>query len=228
MPKASASSSSNAAVITAVAATSLAYAVVRYNVFAGVGWERLPLFIANKGISLASVLLLAVSYLANRGLPVSADARAARRQLARASGLSGFLLAMVHVVVSVVIFSGANYPTLFDGPRMNRAGFVCLVTGVMAMLLLLPPAFGSLAQVRQRMGAVRWKRAQQLGYLALAATAVHVLWIGVRNWPAVSRWPGALPPISLLSFVVCVVPVGAKMASMFRVGASRRLLSHRS
>ena len=41
----------------------MTYAIVRYHVLAGVDWSHFPLYIANKGASLAAVFFIASSYL---------------------------------------------------------------------------------------------------------------------------------------------------------------------
>lgn len=194
----------------------LAYAVVRYHVFAGVPWSELPLFVSNKGLALASVLLFALAYLASRQVPDDAGARMARRRLARRSGLAGFWLMIAHVAISLGILGARRYPVLVDAAGLTTAGVVCLVMGACGTLVFAVPALTSSPRVSMRLSRGGWRRSQQLGYVALALTGAHVLAVGMHNFLAVERWPGGLPPITLLSFVACLVPIAAKLAATAR------------
>jgi DMSO/TMAO reductase YedYZ heme-binding membrane subunit len=57
------------------------------------------------------------------------------------------------------------------------------------------------------LGGWRWKRSQRLGYLALLLVAVHLLFLGLKGWMTPGKWPAGLVPISLVAFVVCLVPL---------------------
>jgi hypothetical protein len=221
MPKPFGSSSSHRLLFSAVVAVAAAYAALRYNVFAGVPWGQLPLFVSNKGLSMASVTLIGGSYLVGRFRWSGRSGSESRRAVARAAGLAGFGLAVIHVFVSFAVLGPPAYPGLFDGGVLSLAGWVCLLFGALATALLALPAIYSFPRWRTLLGAHRFRPAQLLGYAALALTAGHVLSVGAHNWTAVSAWPGGLPPISLLSFIACVVPLGAKAfseAAAYRAG----------
>jgi hypothetical protein len=56
--------------------------------------------------------------------------------------------------------------------------------------------------------APRWPRAaRRFSWLGLAATAGHVLVMGLSGWLTPANWPGGLPPITLLAFLVAVWPL---------------------
>lgn len=210
MPSPSASSRTIAGRIAALCAVCVAYAVVRYNVFAGVAWSEAPLFVANKGVSLAAIVLLASSYLVHR-LPLGpGQSREARGFIARGMGLSGFALSIAHAIVSLLVFTEARYPRLMASGELTSAGLLSLVLGAVAIPFFAAPALYSFEDLIRMLGASNWKRAQQLGYLGLLATSVHILAIGSANWFDPTRWPGGFPPISLLSFLVCAAPLAAK------------------
>lgn len=214
MPSRSGSSRGGARVLGAIVGAALAYATVRYCVFGNVGLEEFPLYISNKGVSAGALGLIALAYLANRFMPLDPSGRDARRRLARSAGLAGFWLALLHSLVSLPILTASRYPTLFDQTELSAIGLACLLLGVLALGLFAVPAVFS-TPARSREGrSDRWLRAQQLGYFGLAATAAHVGTLGYSNWTNISAWPGGLPPISLLSFVVCVVPILAKVVSI--------------
>jgi DMSO/TMAO reductase YedYZ heme-binding membrane subunit len=198
-----------------IVGASVAYAVLRYNVLAGVAWAELPLYVSNKGISLASAALVAVAYLSGY-IRLDGKGREDSRRLARTAGLAGFALALVHIVASFAVLTAAHYPQLFRGGDLSEVGWVCLAGGVLAALLLTFPAVYSLPRLLPFLGVENWKRAQQLGYPGLALTALHVFLIGNANWLSVSRWPGGMPPISLISFLICLAPILVKLGSVYR------------
>ncbi len=215
MPSRSGSSNPNLRFFASIIGASVAYATLRYNVFAGVPWAELPVYVLNKGVALGGASLIAISYLANRFTPAEAAGRATRRQLARQAGLTGFALSVAHVLASFTVLNSAHYPLQFTRGELNGVGWVCLVSGAMAAALFSIPAAYSIQTLVRALGSENWKRAQRAGYLGLALTAAHVLAIGVQNWPAVSTWPGAMPPISLLSFLACLTPIAVKLGARY-------------
>ena len=168
---------------------------------------------------------MAVSYLANRRLPSDAEGREARRQLARTAGLAGFALSLIHVLTSFAILTEARYPLLFTRGELSGFGLVCLGSGALATALFAVPAVPAVYSIRRLAGALGTeglRHAQQLGYVGLALTAVHALAVGLPNWFAPSRWPGGLPPISMISFWVCLAPIGARLVSARLRGRTAR------
>lgn len=214
MPRPSGSSSGHARPFVAIVALCVLYATIRYNVFAGVSWSEFPLFIANKGISIGAAVLLALAYLANRLVPADAHGRGSGRALARAAGLGGAGLAAAHTLVSFAALLPRRYPSLFDQGTLNDAGWVCLAAGTLALALFAIPAVYSFPRFLPALGPEHWRRAQSVGYLGLGLTALHVWSLGAHNWWDPSAWPGGLPPISLLSFIVCAAPIVVKVVSL--------------
>ncbi len=201
--------------------------MIRYNVAGNTPWPDLAFFVSNKGISLASVLLIAVSYLANRRMPADEPRRAARRALARRAGLAGFLLMLLHSAVSVGLLTWSqHYPRLGES-RLNSLGLACVTAGTLAAALFAVPALCSHRRVVSRLSPTAWGRAQRFGYFALLLTAVHVLTIGIQNFTAFGAWPAGLPPISLLATLACVGPVAAKLVSISQAHRPPRTLTSR-
>ena len=70
-----------------------------------VPWNDFPMFILNKGICLAAFILLTLNFALgptrNLGIPVPQGWLNARKAL----GMTGFLLVMVHVLMSFLLFS---------------------------------------------------------------------------------------------------------------------------
>ena len=80
---ANADKNSAGSIISLVFLFSLAYAVLRYHIAGPVPWADFPMFIFNKGLSLAAFILLTLNFslgpLTNLGAPVSARWPSARR-----------------------------------------------------------------------------------------------------------------------------------------------------
>ena len=85
-----------------------------------------------------------------------------------------------------------------------------MAAGIVALFFLLSPAITTLPMMPKALGGWRWKRTQRVGYVCLALVAVHLFVLGVKGWTTPSKWPSGLVPISLLAFVIALVPLVVK------------------
>ena len=179
---------------------SMAYAVIRYHVFGTTPWAHMPVFTTNKAISVASLFALAGAFVVNGA--------AARARL----GITGFGLAVLHVLMTLSILGPATYPKLYEGDRVNFLGEVAMLTGCLATVLLFLPATATATAIREQLGPARWRSWQRAGLVAVACVGLHVTAIGFRGWLKPEAWPGYLPPITLGSLLIALVPfvVGRK------------------
>ncbi len=178
-----------------IAATT--YATVRYHLAQHEPWSRFYFWTVNKALSYSAVILLAASYLSARG----------NRQLARALGLCGFWLALIHSLLSWPLLSPFNYPKLYSNGALGPAGWGCLLSGIAAMALLSCPALTSFPRFNTALNPSQWALYQRLGYAALALVAFHVAVYGFGGWLTPGKWPALMPPITLISFLLAVIPV---------------------
>jgi hypothetical protein len=170
----------------------MGYAVVRYVLLGGVSADRLPVFITNKAVAVVGLVILGAASL------VSGAQRAA-------FGAIGFGCVLLHLLLSLSVLSPAYLAKLYtaDG-RFTAAAEWSMLAGAVAALVLymLSTAPAKPTGARSlRPGA---------GQLVLALTAVHVLAIGYPSWSQPNTWPGHLPPITLLSFVIAVGMLAAR------------------
>ncbi|MBI4891769.1 MAG: hypothetical protein HY821_14180 [Acidobacteria bacterium] len=184
-----------------IAATS--YATIRYHLAQHEPWSRFYFWTVNKALSYAAVILLASSYLSARK----------DRQLARALGLCGFSLALVHSILSWPLLSAFNYPKLYSNGALGPAGWGCLLSGIAAMALLFGPALTSFPRFTHSLKPPQWALYQRLGYFALALVAFHVAVYGFGGWFTPSKWPALMPPITLISFLLAAVPTILRLLS---------------
>jgi hypothetical protein len=172
---------------TIVLFVSMVYAIVRYVVFGGSATAQIPLFIANKAIAVAGLVMIGWASLA----------RGPRR---KSYGTTGFLLTLLHVLITLLILNPLYFGKLFskNGFLEGRAE-VSLLAGALGMLLLYV-----LSTTPSRDEDTR-SLIPRAGRVVLALSALHVLAIGYPAWGTPAAWPGWLPPITMLSFILAVV-----------------------
>ena len=169
---------------------SLLYAVIRYNIAGDVPWSQFPIFIVNKATACSGVILLGFA-----GLNDSVKKR-------HRIGLFASACLGLHCLLSLMLLTPAN----FEGKFFQADNTFTTIGG----LALLCGALGVLGQ------AVLWRRSMTiapnsgpslitgLGRILLLLAAAHVTLIGFRTWTQWSQWPGYLPPITLLIFIIAI------------------------
>ena len=124
-------------IILACLLFSIGYAILRYHIFGPVPWKDFPFFILNKGISLGAFILLTLNFslgpLNNLSVKVPEGWLNARK----AVGMTGFLLALIHVLMSFMLFSPNVYGKFFeaDGTLTLLAG-LSMLGGVLSFVIL--------------------------------------------------------------------------------------------
>ncbi len=159
----------------------LAYAVVRYNVFKGIAWHHLPLFVLNKSVAWTATVLLLVAV--TRAL-VRRENLLVSPWLGLATGTG-----TVHVLMSLVLLGPERYPGLYDASRqLHWAGELALLGGVTAAV------FNVLG------------RRHKVAALSLpAAISLHCAALGAGGWFTPTQWPGFMPPITLICAITAAV-----------------------
>jgi hypothetical protein len=160
------------------------YAVVRYHVFKGVPWAHLPLYVLNKAVAWSSIVLFA-------GAAWQAG-RTSAGLVANPLFDQGRALAGAHVLGSLAQFSPATYPAFFDAAGgLSFVGEFALFGGVLATV-----------------GLLRASKAAAWLLLFPAAVALHTALVGLPNWLSPAKWPGYMPPITLLSAGTALAAAG--------------------
>ena len=187
----------------------MGYAILRYHVAGPVPWKELSFFILNKGISLSAFILLAMNFgfgpAKNMGIPVPASWLDARMTI----GMTGFLLVLVHVLMSLLLFSPAIYGKFFDanGTLTLTAG-LSMFTGVLAFVVLWGYNLSFKTTLREDKAFIQFITSRKFLLWALLLGAAHIFFMGYSGWLTPSGWHGGLPPISLIgfsSFAICYV-----------------------
>lgn len=204
--KASDLKSNAGAIILVTLILSVGYAVLRYHVAGPVPWTAFPLFILNKGLCLAAFILLSLNFslgpLNSLGINVPQGWLNARKAL----GMTGFLLVLLHALMSFLLFSPAMYGKFFqtDGSLTLLAG-LSMLFGVLGFVFLWGYNLSFQTFLREDERFIRILTSRRTMMLALVLGGLHLLFMGYEGWLKPGDWHGGLPPISLVAFAFFAV-----------------------
>ena len=193
-------------IIAITCLVSLAYAVLRYHIVGPVPWKDLPFFILNKGMALSAFVLLSMNFalgpLNNLGVKVPEGWLNARK----AMGMTGFLLVLIHVLMSIMIFNPQVFERFYlaNGTLTFMAG-LSMLGGVLSFVVLW--AFNLSFQTKMSEDKIFIQFITSRGFLlwAMLLSLIHLFFMGYQGWINPADWHGGLPPISLVCFVVFLI-----------------------
>lgn len=194
------------AIIAVVILLSMAYAIVRYHIAGPVPWKDLPFFILNKGISLAAFILLTLNFglgpLNNLGARIPVSWLNARKDV----GMTGFLLVLIHVLASFMLFSPAIYARFFteDGSLTLLAG-LSMLGGVLAFVVLWAYNMSFQTHMREDKAFIQFITSRTFLLWAMLLGAAHLFFMGYEGWLNPAGWHGGIPPVSLVAFTIFVI-----------------------
>ena len=197
---------SAASIITIVLLFSIGYAILRYHIVGPVLWKDFPFFILNKGISLAAFILLTCNFgfgpLNNLGVKVPEGWLNARKAL----GMTGFLLVLVHALMSFMLFSPTVYAKFFetDGTLTLLAG-LSMLGGILAFVFLWGYNLSFQTHLREDKAFIQFITSRTFLLWALLLGGVHLVFMGYQGWLNPSSWHGGIPPVSLVAIAIGVV-----------------------
>ena len=172
----------------------LSYSILRYNIYSDVPWIDLPLFVFNKSLALCSLILFA-HFQYSKSKPNSGEKKYLREY--------AIIFIVLHILISVLILNPEYYPKFFLLQKLNITGVLSIFFGILAFGLLLP----LINKNGFREIYNRFKSKQNVAIIFFTLTAAHVVIMGIKGWFEPSTWPGGLPPITLLSFIVALFPL---------------------
>ena len=122
-------------------------------------------------------------------------------------GLLSFYFVSVHVIISLLLFNPSYYGKFFlnggDGGKLNWKGEASFFFGIFGFSFYAIVCVSSLPSVAAVMNKAQWCLVMgPLVWTALAFGTVHVLIMGVTGWSTQDKWPGNMPPITLMSVLV--------------------------
>jgi DMSO/TMAO reductase YedYZ heme-binding membrane subunit len=193
-------------IITITCILSVGYAILRYHIVGTVPWKDFPFFIINKGISLAAFILLTFNFslgpLNNLGVRVSEGWLNSRKAL----GMTGFLLVLVHALISFLLFKSAVYGKFFEanGTLTLLAG-LSMLGGVLAFVILWGINLSFQTHLSEDKAFIKFITSRRFLLVAMLLGAAHLFFMGYEGWLNPGGWQGGLPPISLVAFLFFAV-----------------------
>jgi hypothetical protein len=193
-------------IILSTCLLSLGYAILRYHILGPTPWKDLSLFTLNKGIALSAFIILIFNFsfgpLNNLGVHVPQSFMDARKTL----GMTGLLLALIHVLMSFVLFNPAIYPKFFlqDGTLTLSAGF-SMLGGVLSFVILWSYNLSFQTFLREDKLFIRLITSRNFLLAAMLSILLHLFFMGYQGWIAPAKWHGGLPPISLIAFIFFMI-----------------------
>jgi hypothetical protein len=192
-------------IITVALLFGLGYAVVRYHVAGPVPWKDFPFFILNKGFSLSAFILLAFNFsfgpLHSLGVHVPQGWLNARKAL----GMTGFLLVLIHALMSFMLFSPSVYGQFFDpdGTLTLLAG-LSMLGGILAFVVLWAYNLSFQTHLREDKAFIQFITSRRFMLVAMVLGGAHLFFMGYEGWLNPSGWHGGIPPVSLVAFAFFV------------------------
>jgi hypothetical protein len=180
---------------------SVGYAVLRYHIAGPVPWKDFPFFILNKGICLAAFILLTLNFslgpARNLGVNLSSGWLAARK----AMGMTGFLLVLIHALMSFLLFTPAAYAKFFqDNGTLTLLAGLSMLFGVLGFVVLWGYNMSFQTFLREDQAFIAFITSRRFMLFALLLGAAHLFFMGYEGWLRPAGWHGGLPPISLVAF----------------------------
>ena len=184
----------------------IGYALLRYHVMGPVPWKDFPFFILNKGLCLAAFVLLTMNFslgpLNNLGTSVSQGWLNARK----AMGMTGFLLVLIHALMSFLLFKPSVYGKFFlDNGTLTLLAGLSMLFGVFAFVVLWGHNMSFQTFLREDKAFIQFITSRKFMLFALLLGAAHLFFMGYEGWLKPAGWHGGLPPISLVAFAFFAV-----------------------
>jgi hypothetical protein len=192
-------------IVTVALLFGLGYAVVRYHVAGPVPWKDFPFFVLNKGFSLSAFILLACNFslgpLHSLGVHVPQGWLNARKAL----GMTGFLLVLIHALMSFMLFSPNVYGRFFqpDGTLTLLAG-LSMLGGILAFVVLWAYNLSFQTHLREDKAFIQFITSRRFMLVAMILGGAHLFFMGYEGWLNPSAWHGGIPPVSLVAFAFFV------------------------
>jgi hypothetical protein len=175
----------------------LIYAILRYNVFKGILWIHLPLYIFNKTFALTGIILLSfAAIIGKRKKDQLSDTRS------KQYGWMGFQFILIHVLCSFVLLNENYFGKFYDQGKLNLIGELSMLFGIIAFIVLIIHNYRDLISNVNPEEYILPIKNNSLRIMSRIFVAVHLITMGLEGWITPATWPGYLLPISLISFLI--------------------------
>ena len=120
--------------------------------------------------------------------------------------MTGFLLVLIHALMSFMLFNSSVYAKFFeaDGTLTLLAG-LSMLGGVLAFVVLWAYNLSFQTSLREDKSFIQFITSRKFLLWAFVLGAVHLVFMGYQGWMTPSGWQGGLPPISMLAIALFAV-----------------------
>ncbi|MEP4486782.1 MAG: hypothetical protein ABJ013_14200 [Halioglobus sp.] len=191
----------SARIITAVTLLAVGYAVLRYHLAGDVPWKDFSLFILNKGLCLAAFILLTLNFALGPARSLGLALPGSWLDARKAFGMTGFLLVLIHVFVSFLLFSSSYYPNFFtSNGTLTGVASISMLAGILGFVFLWAYNLSFQTNLREDKAFIAFITSRRVSIVALSLGGFHLALMGYAGWLNPSSWHGGLPPVSLIAF----------------------------
>ena len=180
---------------------SIGYAILRYHIAGGVPWSDFPFFILNKGFSLSAFILISLNFsfgpAKQLNLPIPERWLLARKTI----GMTGFILVLIHALMSLMIFSPDVYGNFFkENGHLTAIAGISMLAGILAFAVLWVYNLSFQTYLREDKAFITFITSRKFLLWAHLLGGLHLGFMGYSGWLNPAGWHGGLPPISLIAF----------------------------
>ena len=160
------------------------------------------LYIANKAIASTAVILIGTSFLIGPLARFWPDTWASKLYMRKHFGVSGFVVAVLHIIISLILLSPQQYPKLYtEMGTLNSTAQWSLLLGTLAIIMFAVISITSIPSIERAMNNRKWLIIQRTGYLAFLFVLIHLFQLKYKGWINLDNWLNGLPPASLVPFI---------------------------
>ena len=169
-------------------------------------WEEFSLFILNKGLCLAAFVLLTFNFALGPARTVGLTVPVAWLNARKAFGMTGFLLILIHALISFMLFASPYYGKFFspDGTLTGVAS-LSMLAGILGFVFLWAYNLSFQTKLSEDTGFIELITSRPVLIWALSLGGLHLAFMGYAGWLKPLDWHGGLPPISLVAFLFFIV-----------------------
>lgn len=175
----------------------LFYSIVRYHIFKEVPWIDFPLYIMNKVVSFSAIIYIAIYLILEKRNYNELSTKI--RKYAKN-------LIFIHLIISLILLTPSYYHKFFNGMKFNFIGQLSLFAGVIALGMMNSLKFAKTPNPKVTLSSMRKYGTELLLFLI----SLHLFVMGYQGWLTPGSWPGGMPPITMLAFVVSISPLLVK------------------
>lgn len=188
---------------------SIGYAILRYHIMGPVPWKDFPFFIINKGFSLAAFILISINFSLGPLNNITKNVRRSWLDARKAVGMTGFLLVLIHALMSFMLFKKEVYGQFFqENGTLTMIAGLSMLAGVLGFVVLWAYNLSFQTHLKEDKVFIGFLTSRTFLIWALTLGLVHLFFMGYQGWMNPSGWHGGLPPISLLGFsfgIICYI-----------------------